>query len=635
MARILIVDDEKSIRTTLSEFVKDAGHEALTAKDADEALRLLRDSVLDVLITDIILPGGTGVDLLRRIQAVRPDLPVIMITGEPTVDTAAGAVREGAFDYLAKPITGERIRSAVEDAVRAKRLADARAERERQDLLQRLHLENQVEAAARALEESETKYRTVVENANEAVFVIQEDRIRFANPKTIEITGYNPTQLAQLSAPELIHPEDRPAMLDRQRRRLDGEEVASREEIRMVASSGAVRWLEIRSVVIDWDGRPAVLHFAGDITERVAAERALEESEVRYRTLFENSPISLWQEDYSETKRLLDGLRAEGIDDLREYLQEHPEVVDECIRRILIVDVNQATVAMHAAADKEELRGNLSQIIPVSSRPQFIEQLVGIAEGKTYFESTGTDRRFDGSLMHVAVRWAVPPGFEDTYARVLVSKLDITATVEAEGALQAALQGTIEAIGRTTETRDPYTAGHQRRVTALAVAMAEELALDEEQIEGIRAAGLMHDIGKMAIPAEILSKPSALSPTEMALMESHPSAAYDILKTVTFPWPLAKIVLQHHERVDGTGYPQGLSGEEILIEARVLAVADTVEAMASHRPYRAALGIDLALDEIERHRGTRYDVEVTDACLRLFREGRFTFESAAVSEGRR
>jgi HD-GYP domain-containing protein (c-di-GMP phosphodiesterase class II) len=156
------------------------------------------------------------------------------------------------------------------------------------------------------------------------------------------------------------------------------------------------------------------------------------------------------------------------------------------------------------------------------------------------------------------------------------------------------------------------------------------MGLPQSTIEGTRAAGLMHDIGKLAIPAEILSKPSALNAMERALIESHPQAAHDILQTVTFPWPVARIVLQHHERIDGSGYPQGLCTEGILIEARILAVADTVEAMASHRPYRAALGLDVALKEIEGNRGITFDPDVVDACLSLFREGSFAFEDQAI-----
>ena len=161
----------------------------------------------------------------------------------------------------------------------------------------------------------------------------------------------------------------------------------------------------------------------------------------------------------------------------------------------------------------------------------------------------------------------------------------------------------------------------------LAVAVARKLGLDEGVVEATRAAGLLHDIGKLSIPAEILSKPSALSPLEMSLIKTHSQSAYDVLRTIDFPWPVANIVLQHHERMDGSGYPQGLSGDAILMEARILAVADVVEAMSSHRPYRAALGIEAALAEVERGRGVLYDVLVVDACLDLFRVEGFCFSS--------
>jgi putative nucleotidyltransferase with HDIG domain len=177
------------------------------------------------------------------------------------------------------------------------------------------------------------------------------------------------------------------------------------------------------------------------------------------------------------------------------------------------------------------------------------------------------------------------------------------------------------------EARDPYTAGHQRRVTELAMAVAEKLGLSEQVVEATRAAGLLHDIGKLSIPAEILSKPSVLSPLEMSLMKVHPQSAYEVLRTIDFPWPVADIVLQHHERVDGSGYPQGLRGDAILMQARILAVADVVEAMSSHRPYRAALGIEAALEEVKQGRGVLYDVLVADACLDLFRVDGFRFSN--------
>ncbi len=186
--------------------------------------------------------------------------------------------------------------------------------------------------------------------------------------------------------------------------------------------------------------------------------------------------------------------------------------------------------------------------------------------------------------------------------------------------LRKALGGTIEAMALTVETRDPYTAGHQRRVSNLARAIATEMGVSEDQIQGIRLAGVIHDIGKISVPGEILSKPGRISANELEIIREHPQVGYNILKTVDFPWPIAQIVLQHHERMDGSGYPNGISGDNILIEARILAVADVVEAMASHRPYRAALGIDLALNEISKNRGSSYDSKVVDACLRLFNE---------------
>jgi len=192
--------------------------------------------------------------------------------------------------------------------------------------------------------------------------------------------------------------------------------------------------------------------------------------------------------------------------------------------------------------------------------------------------------------------------------------------------LQGALEGIIHAMTRTVEARDPYTAGHQQRVATLAVAIAMEMNIPQDQIEGIRMAGMIHDLGKISVPAEILSKPTRLTDIEFALIKAHPRVGYDILQEIDFPWPIALMVLQHHEKINGSGYPQGLSGEDILLEARILCVADVVEAMASHRPYRPALGIEKALDEISKNRKVLYDPEVADACLRLFKEKGFEFE---------
>ncbi len=192
--------------------------------------------------------------------------------------------------------------------------------------------------------------------------------------------------------------------------------------------------------------------------------------------------------------------------------------------------------------------------------------------------------------------------------------------------LHEALEGTIQAMALTIEIRDPYTAGHQRRVSRLSCAVAREIGLPEDRIEGLRVAGDIHDIGKIYVPAEILSKPGQITAIEYGIIKTHPQVGFDILKTIKFPWPVAAIVLQHHERLDGSGYPLGMSGDAILKEARILSVADIVEAMSSHRPYRPAQGIEKALAEIVQNKGVFYDPEAVDACVKLFQERRFKFE---------
>jgi putative nucleotidyltransferase with HDIG domain len=185
--------------------------------------------------------------------------------------------------------------------------------------------------------------------------------------------------------------------------------------------------------------------------------------------------------------------------------------------------------------------------------------------------------------------------------------------------IEKGMEGTIHAMAATIEMRDPYTAGHQRRVADLALQIGRELGLPADEINGIFLAAMVHDIGKIHVPAEILSFPGKLSPVEFALIKEHPKTGHEVLKGVEFPWPVADFVLQHHERLDGSGYPAGLKDGEILLGSRIIGVADVVEAIAMHRPYRAALGIELALGEITAHRGVFYDPEVVDACIRLFR----------------
>ena len=236
-------------------------------------------------------------------------------------------------------------------------------------------------------------------------------------------------------------------------------------------------------------------------------------------------------------------------------------------------------------------------------------------------------------------RWAITDKipYKDKNGKIIgvvnLSK-DITIRIKTEQKLQQSYQklkktmdAALETMSKIIEAKDPYTAGHQQRVSELSIAIAKELHLSQDKIEGIRVASIIHDIGKIGLPSEILSKPSRLNDIEFSLIKRHSQMGYDILKTIDFSYPVAGIVLQHHERLNGSGYPNHLKGDEISLEARILGVADVVEAISSHRPYRAALGIEKALEEISQNKGILYDPEVVDACLKLFKEKGFKFES--------
>jgi len=325
--------------------------------------------------------------------------------------------------------------------------------------------------------------------------------------------------------------------------------------------------------------------------ERRLAESRLKKSEEKYRTLFEESRDAIYiNADQGE-----------------------------------LIDFNQATLALFGYT-REEMAGMHTKDIFVNE-DEYLRFQEEIKQKGSIREFGAVLRKKDGTGMNCLISSTVRRSKDNSImgnqgiirdiSELMSSRQTLEKTLNK---LRKALGGTIQAMALTVETRDPYTAGHQRGVSNLALMIATEMGVSEHQIQGIRFAGVLHDIGKICVPGEILSKPGNISKNELGLIREHSQVGHNILKTVDFPWPIARIVLQHHEKMDGSGYPDGVSGENILLEARILAVADVVEAMASHRPYRPALGIDMALKEIQQNKNTFYDPQAVDACLRLFNE---------------
>jgi PAS domain S-box-containing protein/putative nucleotidyltransferase with HDIG domain len=289
-----------------------------------------------------------------------------------------------------------------------------------------------------------------------------------------------------------------------------------------------------------------------------------------------------------------------------------PILLTDGATRILFA--NDAALALLQAHAPEDVVGQLiTPFIHPSGLPRALALYSRALAGETVGAEDVRLRRLDGTGMDVQLQSG--PAVVDGAPCVQNVLQDVTHLTAKAEALEKACIESVEAMARLVETRDLYTAGHQMRVSLLATAMAEHMGLPEPTVRGIRIAGTVHDIGKINVPVEILSKPGRLTDIEFDLIKTHAQRGFEVLQPVEFPWPIAEIVRQHHERLDGSGYPQGLVDGQILLESRVIAVADTVEAIASDRPYRPALGLETALRTIREGRGTLYDESCVDACV--------------------
>ncbi len=332
-----------------------------------------------------------------------------------------------------------------------------------------------------------------------------------------------------------------------------------------------------------------------DVTELRQAQEALQSSEERFRVAAESSNDFIYEWNLESGQVDWFG---KAVERLGEMLGELPDTHLAFVKKIYPEDLERITKAVRRHLKQGEphleeyrLVGKEGNIIHVKSA------------GLCLRNEAGSGYKWIGALSDITERKRAEEELKDSLNK-----------------LHKAIGGIIKAMTLTVESRDPYTAGHQQRVSNLARTIAQEMGLSKDQVEAIRMAGVVHDVGKISVPAEILSKPTKLSDTEFAMIKGHPQTSYDILKDIEFPWPIAEIALQHHERMDGSGYPSGLKGDQILLEAQILMVADVVEANASHRPYRPAKGIDMALEEISKNKGKLFNPAAVEACLRLFRE---------------
>ncbi len=471
--------------------------------------------------------------------------------------------------------------------------------------------------AEQAVRESEERYRLLAENISDVIWVVDMGlKPTYVSPSAQRMLGYTAEQFMAGSLESMLTPQSVRVALKAFSKALAREAAepgipweTPPLDLQFIRANGSTLWAATNfSYIRGPDGKPAaLLGVLKDITEQKKAEESLRRSEERFRSLVETSSDWVWEFDAGNrytyvSPKVRDILGHEPQDLLGrtpfDFMpQREGRRVTKILRRFATEHL-PFSLLEYTAAHKDG-RGVVLETSAVPIR-----------------DSSGRPAGYRGISRDITERKKVEQELQRSLKR-----------------LEKTMESTIEAITTTIETRDPYTTGHQMRVTDLACALARVMEVPPEKIEGIRVAGLLHDIGKIAVPTEILSKPGKLNEVEYEMIKTHAKTGYNILKRIEFPWPVARTVLQHHERWNGSGYPYGLRGEAILLEARILAVADVMEAMSSHRPYRPSIGADKALEEITRNSGILYDPEVARACVTAFSESGFAFAAAHLGAG--
>lgn len=438
---------------------------------------------------------------------------------------------------------------------------------------------------------------SIFDSTFEGVMIHENGLIIDANAALSDLSGFSRDELMGMSGFKLLTPESAEIVKEKMSsgseapyevvaRRRDGSEIA----------------VELCAKEIHLEGRAYRIVAIRDISDKKKTVEELKQSEEYFRVLVEASSECICKVDLDGRFQYMSpaGLRAHGLSQESEIAGRHcEEFVEPQYQGLLEESLREA-------------RNGLTQTFEYESRTVL---------GVRWFESILTPQLNGSGQVVGFIRLS-----RDIHDRKLAEKK----LHESWNVLSRTLKGTVEALSSTAGLRDPYTADHQRRVAKLAEAIAERLGFDERAGEGVKVAGALHDLGKIYVPAEILSKPGILNEFEFKIIQAHAQASHDVLKRIEFPWPVAEAVLQHHERLDGSGYPAGLSGDEITIEAKIVAVADVVEAMSSRRPYRAGLGLPRALNEISINKGRLYDTEVSRVCLELFVDDGFDFREKSA-----
>jgi len=577
--RVLLVEDSEDDAFLVIRTLEKGGYAPVyeRVQTAGEMVSALRDGSWDAVLCDYHLPRFGGLAALGLMKELGLDLPFIVVSGAIGEETAVGAMKAGAHDYIMK----DNLSRLAPALARELREAEVRGERRRAQ-----------EETVRARRDWENIFQAI---GSPTAILDSRHRIVAANQSLLRISGLSSEEILGRFCYEVYHGRglEGPASGCPMVRLLS---TGHTETCPMEMEAFGGVYLVSCTPVFDDSGRlDRVIHIATDITDRVRMEEALRRSEETYRRIAENMADVVWVTDL----------------DLRTtYVSPS---VEKLIGESVESHLNRSMEEKFPPESLERIRSVLLEELAREGDPHADRDRTRLVEVEHY--------RADGQTVWVAINVSFVRDATGKAVGLQGVTRDITERRHSEERIRKALGATVQAIVVTVEARDPYTAGHQRRVSDLARSIAAEMGLPAEEIDGIRMAGLIHDLGKISVPAEILSKPSRLSDLEFSLIRIHSEAGYEILKDIEFPWPIARMVLEHHERMDGSGYPRGLRGGQLLPASRILAVADVVESMASHRPYRPAIGIEAALGEISANRDSLYDPQAVDACLQLFKKG--------------